>query len=332
MVFNILVQHEHARDDVISKDECFELAKECGIHKETELEAALQFLHKQTGMLHYYKEPSELSQIVLRKPQHLFNRVNHLVEAFIFENTHSRRYTNEFKRGLFKRAVYEKQTKEFDKCKLTPSMLLKLLEHLNVVVPLCCGEKYFMPCAIAHFDEATTLQSTTIPPLLITFKSGYCPKGLFGALVACIANKQVADCTLNLDESHIHHKQIRFTMDRCSLLLRVYPTFIYTEVIPSNPDTPVTALCTPCNSVRSLILKSINKACKTLHYSDNANCLVSFGYPCDQQQKFHPAVLRDDLNSCFWCTQSKKTVDVRKECYVWLPQVSRHALLIRELY
>ena len=317
---------------MISRDECFELAKECGIHKETELEAALQFLHKQTGMLHYYKETSELSQIVLRNPQHLFNRVNHLVEAFIFENTHSRRYTNEFKRSIFKRAVYEKQTEEFDKCKLTPSMLLKLLEHLNVVVPLGCGKKYFMPCAITHFDEATALQSTTIPPLLITFKSGYCPKGLFGALVACIANKQVANCTLNLDESHIHRDQISFTMDRCSLLLRVYPTFIYTEVIPSNPDMPLTALCTPCNSVRSLILKSINKACKTLCYSDNANCLVSFGCPCDQQQKFHPAELRDDLNSCFWCTQSKKTVDVRKECYVWLPQVSRHALLIRELY
>ena len=326
LVFNILVQHKHAHDSVISKEECFELAKECGIHKETEFEAALQFLHKQTGMLHYYKEPSELSQIVVRNPQHLFNRVNHLVEAFVFEKTHCSQHTNEFKRGVFERTVYETQTKEFASSELSQSMLLKLLEHLNVVVPLGDGEKYFMPCAIAHCDETTGIQSATIPPLLIMFKSGYCPKGLFGALVACITNKQVAGCTLNLEESHIHQDQISFTMDHYSLHLRVHPTFIYIEVIPSNPDTPLSAFCTPCNSVRKLILENLNKACKTLRYSDNAKCSVSFQCSCDQQQRFHPAVLRDDLNSCFWCTQSKTTVNVRKECYVWLPQVSRHAL------
>ena len=184
-----------------------------------------------------------------------------------------------------------------------------------------------MHCAIAHFNENTSIRSATIPPLLITFKSGYSPKGLFGALVACITNKQVAGCTLNLEESHIHQDQISFTMDHYSLHLRVHPTFIYIEVIPSNPVTPLSAFCTPCNSVRKLILENLNEACKTLRYSDNANCFISFECPCDKQQKFHPAVLRDDLNSCFWCTQSKKAVNVRKECYMWLPQVSRHALL-----
>ena len=326
LIFNILVQHEHARDSVISKAECFELAQECGIHEETEFEAALQFLHKQTGMLHYYKEPSELSQIVVRNPQHLFNRVNHLVEAFVFEKTHCSQRTNEFKRGIFKRTVYETQTKEFASSKLSQSMLLKLLEHLNVVVPLN-DDKYFMPCAIAHCDETTGIRSAIIPPLLITFKSGYSPKGLFGALVACITNKQVAGCTLNLEESHIYQDQISFTMDHYSLHLRFHPTFICIEIVPSNHDTPLSAFCTPCNSARKLILENLNKACGTLHYSNNANCFVSFECSCDQQQKFHPAVLRDDLNSCFWCTQSEKAVDVRKECYMWLPQVSRHALL-----
>ena len=57
--------------------------------------------------------------------------------------------------------------------KLTPSMLLKLLEHLNVVVSLDNGEKYFMPCAIAHLeptDISLLPQPAAIPPLLITFK------------------------------------------------------------------------------------------------------------------------------------------------------------------
>ena len=185
-----------------------------------------------------------------------------------------------------------------------------------------------MPCAIAHLgeDPATShTQSATIPPpLLITFKSGYCPKGLFGVLVACIANKQVANCKLNLDESKIYRDQICFTMDQHNLVLRVNPIYIHVEVIPYSLDTSLSSLCTTCNGVRKLILENIKTACKTLHYLDNANWCLSFECPClqyGQQEKFHAAVLRSDMNNCFWCPQSKSVVAVRKECYMWLPQV-----------
>ena len=65
LIFSILVQHVHANDSVISKQECFKVAKECGIRSDIEFEAALQFLHKQTGILHHYMEPPELSTIVI---------------------------------------------------------------------------------------------------------------------------------------------------------------------------------------------------------------------------------------------------------------------------
>ena len=328
LIFSILIQHKYAQDNVISKQECFKTAKECGIHNEEEFEAALQFLHKQTGVLQYYMKPPELSEIVIKDPQHLFSRVSHLVEqTFTFEGTRCSQLTENFKRGIFLKNDYDVLTQQSSRSKLNPFMLLKLLEHLNVVVPLGDGEKYFMPCAIAHLNEDTGhTQSPTIPPLLITFKSGYCPKGLFGALVACTVNKQVANCTLNLDEAKIHRNQICFTMDKHSLLLRVNPTYIYIEIIPYGPHTSLSDLCTPCNGVRRLILKNIEVAWKTLHYSDSANCCLSFECHCDQyvhQEKPHLAVLRNDMNNCFWCMQSKKPVDVRKECYVWLSQVSR---------
>ena len=331
LIFSILIQHIYAKETFISKKQCFEVAQECGIHTETECEAALQFLYKQTGVLRYYKEPSELSQIVIKDPQHLFSRVNQLVEkTFIFQETRSRQCTDNFKRGIFSRVDYDKLTKEStSSSKLTPSMLLKLLEHLNVVVPLGGGEKYFMPCAIAHLDEATgvsQMQSATIPPLLITFKCGYCPKGLFGALVTCIANKQVANCTLDLDESQIHRNQICFTMGLYRLLLRITPTYIYIEIIPDSANVSLSPeLCTLCNSVRTLIEVNITEACKTLRYSDSANYSLSFVCHCDQRGQLHPAHLRNDpvKRHIFLCSQSKKNVPVNPECHVWLPEVSR---------
>ena len=322
LIFNILVQHVYAKGNVISKEECFKLAQECGI-KETEFKAALQFLHKQTGVLHYYEKPPEFSQIVIRDPQHLFSWVTELVERTFGKSPYGCCIQN-FEKGIFTKEDYDKLTKDLSRSKLTPSMMLKLLKCLNVVVPLG-NQKYFMPCAITHIDEETATgrtQSATIPPLLITFKSGYCPKGLFGGLIACIANIQVGNCTLNLDESKIHRDQICFTMDRHHLLLRVNPTYIYIEIIPNDPKASLSTFCIPCNCVRNLIIANIKTACAKLHYADNIDCHISFECPCNQPEDFHPAALRTDMNSCFMCIRSKKVIDVRKECYVWLPQVS----------
>ena len=339
LIFSILVQHIYGKDpdlqhedgkhSVINYDECFALAKECGI-KSDAFEAALQFLHKQTGVLYYYKQPSELSRIVICDPQHLLSKVNKLVErTFNFEQTQCARCTENFKRGIFKRMDYEIMTRESSNSLLTPSMLLKLLEHLNVVAPLDDGEKYFMPCAISHIDEASSshpIQSGIVPPLLITFESGFCPKGLFGALVACVANKQVANCTVSLEESQIHRDQICFKLGLHTLLLRNNPTYIYIEVTPYSKDNSLsTELCTLCNSIRTFLEGSITKACKTLRYSDSAKYRLSFVCQCSQNKYVHPAELREDADGrhYLWCTQSKGKAPDSPQCYIWLHEVRR---------
>ena len=328
LILSILVQdNEYGNDgSVICYKSCFELAQSCGIKDESEFEAALQFLHRKTGILHYYKEPSELSQIVVHDPQYLFSRVHHLVEeTFIPQKTVSGKSIEDFKKGLFKREQYYELANKSSSSELTPSMLLKLLEYLHVVVPLGDGEKYFMPCAIAHLEEGSSSHPTESPiisPLLITFKSGYCPKGLFGALVACIANKQVANCTLNLDESEIYTDQICFKMGQDGLVLKIYPTYIHIELKRTNPSISV-ELCTLCNCIRELIEKNITEACKTLNYSKSANYKLSFACQCSQKEELHSAELRKhtDGKNFLWCKQSKEHLHVEPRCCIWLPEV-----------
>ena len=326
LIFGILVPHNKNGNDgsVIPYTTCFELAQDCGIKDEREFKAALQFLHKQTGVLHYYQEPTELNQIVVCDPQHLLSRLNHLVEkTFISGKAYSGKCIEDFKKGLFKREQYYELTKEYNSSGLTPSMLLKLLVHLHVVVPLGDGEKYFMPCAIVHLEEGSQgTPSTIIPPLLITFKSGYCPKGLFGALVACIANKEIASCTLSLDESEIYRNKICFRMGQDGLLLTMYPTYIHIELKRENPSFSV-ELCTLCNNVRELITKNIAEACNTLNYSNSANYKLSFACQRSQQEEFHPAELRKGIDGKYllWCKQSKEHVDIEPSCFIWLPEV-----------
>ena len=335
LIFSILVQHNKNGNDggVVGYETCFELAQGCGIKDEREFEAALQFLHRKTGILHYYKEPSELSHIVVCDPQHLFSRVNRLVvETFIPQKTAFGKSIEGFKKGLFKREHYYELTKEYSSSELTPSMLLKLLEHLNVVAPLDRdGESYFMPSTIPNF-ELTAIglpQPATIPPLLITFKSGYCPKELFGSLVACIAKNS----SLNLDKSNIHRDQICFDMNQCSLLLRVTPTCICFEINPGNTVEPLSVLC---NGFREMIFESIDQACRALRYSLTAHTdyFLSFEGWCDECTKLQPlqAVLNvDHLKvSLFQCNQSQKAVKPSLQWYIWLPEVSReqHGVLV----
>ena len=337
LIFSVLLQYMSEKGGVVSKPECFAVAQECGIKSPSEFEAALQFLHKQSGVLHYYTEPSELNQIVVRNPQHLFSRVNEVVEkTFTFEVTQTTQCTNDFlKKGIFRKTNYETYTlaKESSTSLLTPSMLLDLLVHLKVILPLGDGDKYFMPCAIAHIDEDNSshlAQSSPIPPLMITFKSGYCPKGLFGALVACIASKQVENSSLDLDKSKIHRDQICFALGQCSLLLRVKATCIYIEIITRKPDAP---LLTLCNSVRKVIFDNIDQACKALHYSliANTDYFLSFEGWCEQCKKFHPVSLKPVLHvehlkvDSFQCSQSENVEIVKPNprWYIWLPEVSR---------
>ena len=264
--------------------------------------------------------------------------MNHLVEkTFVFEVTPIVKCIDDFKKGIFNREDYVTLTEESSI--LTTSMLLKLLEHLHVVVPLVADKRYFMPCAIAHLDGASSsdpTQPAAIPPLLITFQSGYCPKGLFGALVACIANKQVAKCALNLNESEIHRDQICFMMGLHKLLLRINPIYIYVQIIPANRDTILsTELCTLCNNVRELIKGNITEACKTLRYSSlNEDIKLSFRCQCSHKETFHPAELREDTGGgCFFqCSQSKKKGAVDPKCHMWLPEVRVFKIRICKLY
>ena len=44
--------------------------------------------------------------------------------------------------------------------------------------------KYFVPCILAHASEFVdqVACSSLVPPLLVSFECGYCPKGVAGAL------------------------------------------------------------------------------------------------------------------------------------------------------
>ena len=106
------------------------------------------------------------------------------------------------------------------------------------------SSQYFIPCALAHSEGSQSTSTGTTPssarPLLVMFKSGCCPKGLFGAVAVYVLQnkmKSVLEWELEQDEFQIFRDQICLSIGpHDSFLLTVLP---YPVSYPSNFVLPL---------------------------------------------------------------------------------------------
>ena len=246
LIFSLIIRQH--KDRVLSYDHCFEIARKCGIATRQELNEALYFLHTKVGLIRHFqgKGLEDLQQIVIQDPQVLFDRITDLVvETFTFDKTSPVVREDFRKKGIFPFSTFEKISTTSDHL-LTPSRLVKLMEHLHIIAQLddedgkseLVKRRYFMPCILAHAPsaEATSLISRTIAvifrrsaerspnesSLLVGFRCGYCPKGLFAALVVyLLANARSHSHKWVLQKDQVFEDQISF-------LVRPYDTVTIT--------------------------------------------------------------------------------------------------------
>jgi hypothetical protein len=173
MIYSLVVRQLQNR--VESYDECFAIAKECGIKDENEFNEALHFIHTKMGLVRYFPH-EELKDIVIVDPQILFEKVTELiVETFTFENlpNHSKLEAFEYM-GIFNLSDFTKISSRTGQ-KLTPTLFAKLLEYLRIAARFQQGgeTKYFLPCALTHAQVKLSGYNSTIPPLIAIFQCGY---------------------------------------------------------------------------------------------------------------------------------------------------------------
>ena len=304
LIFNLIIrQHE---DRVLSYGKCFEIARKCGITDKDELNNALWFLHTKVGLIRHFQLEGleDLHNIVIQDPQVLFDRITDLVvETFTFDKTDPVEWEDFKKEGIFPFSTFKRISGSSDHL-LTPELLVKLLEHLHIIAPLQedMGQKrYFMPCVLAHAKPAQTPsggQSQNNPSLLISFKGGFCPKGLFAALVVYLLAKTKGDFQWRLQPKKIFKDQISFSVGPYDTVsITVQPKFFQITCHTSasfelnhNRQFP---LAKTCGIVRQCIETGIREATSALHYESDANHCLAFYCPGvhqgSDQREPHPA-------------------------------------------
>ena len=251
-------------------------------------------------MIRYFSDVPELRDLVIKSPQYIFDRVTDLVvSTFTFENApHNVR--SEFRdKGIFSFDFFEKLTAS-ENAAITAKQLVCLLEHLHVIAPLSkeagAGTRYFAPFVLSHAKDAaadniSSPSDITLPPLLLSFKSGYCPTGMFGVLVVHLLGSCKKTCLeWTLEEDKIFHNQITLSIGPYdAFTFTVLPSHIRIQLAWSAPtsDRSRLPLGAVCCDVRGCVEDAIEQVVRRLNYTDKAE--HSLGFQCPDPLHSHAA-------------------------------------------
>ena len=332
LMFGNILQQLNA--PVLEYERCFRVAQECGIRTRDEMSDALQFLHENVGVIRYYRDVPELREFIIKDLRYLFDVITDLLVAtFTFDRTDPSLHELFRRKGIFPLDVFEKLAKSTEF--FPPSKLVALLQHLNIVAELRkdgASSQYFIPCVLTHSESSQSAMSATTPspacPLLVTFESGYCPKGLFGSMaVHLLENKMKSRLEWGLEQDKIFRDQICLSVGPYdSFQLKVLPGFLSIELRSfsgtSNRRIPLASVC---SEVRQCISSSISEVCEVLHCSRKA--AHSFAFFCPEElgsdQSPHPATLMllHGKPCILKCPITNSRFDLPDGCLVWFNEV-----------
>ena len=322
-----LTLRAHA-DNVISFSECEKIAKKCSINSKEDLNNALWFLHNRIGSVRHYQQIDKLNDVVITKPQVLSTVVTDLlVSTFPFA---SGKLNTKFReKGRFTREELQKIGK-INKTGLSVTQVIALLCYLHILAPLKMDRKgnrdYFLPCALSHAPKPDRNQlqlkgQVFSPVLLIGFKCGYTPKGVFSALVSyMLQHTDSCGNEWSLDEDCIFRDQTTFLIGTtgCSLTITYLPKFLELEF--RNPETESKNLP---KEVHLNILTSLSKGLNIVRQRLNYTCETDplFGFYCNytscRDDERHPAFKRnDDILACDkHASRTFEMNDDQKKCF-----------------
>ena len=325
---------------VLSYEECLHIAKDCGVHGD-ELKEALWFLHTKLGIVRYFNEIPELQDIVILDPQIIFSKITDLItRTFTFQEIEDACISERFqKQGIFPASTVDEISRTSNDL-LTCSKITALLKHLNIIAPIYDDQQvvthYFMACVLSHTSKSplpqhSTLRKPTDPcvgsafspcsstMLCISFRCGYCPKGMFSAVVVDLMKLTSDKLKWRLKEDAIFRDQVSFNVGREYHLVTM--TFHITHLDIAISATTQTArdkqqkACHEiCNSIRLKVEQSLISVSRILHYGSAAGHF--FGFYCPRCSGPVPANCDEEdpvVMSCRTCGP----VDLDHQHRVW---------------
>ena len=246
----------------------------------TDTKGALWFLHHCVGVLMHFPEVDEIKDIVICNPQIVFDSVTNLIlNSFKIELVRDSVCDKFNEDGQFRfkdiRRISEKREGDI----LPLPNLVKLLKHLNIIAPISsspqsdvCEEEvvYFMPAVLKHATEKELLMEqnpTNLVPLMICFKCGFLPVGVFCANIASLVSQ---GWKLHNDRDHSLCKNratFRIFNGTYDITLISMPKWFEIHIARSaHSATPDRALQDICQQVLKNVCNTVDQVISKMNY------------------------------------------------------------------
>ena len=207
--FHLILRYKYEKSGgVCTIEECTDVAVECGI-KRDDVVSVLRYLHNNVGTILYYEEVDDLNKLVICDPNVLFQGISHLVAVSFAGCGKFHNIAKKIRKsGKVPLHVLNKAKSPDPNSPLKVSQLIKLLTHYKLMKQVE-QDTYFMPCLL---QPEETLESSVsgdevsrldCPPLLIIFKGGYIPVGVFSAIVIELSSEWDFDDSKPLYRNHV---------------------------------------------------------------------------------------------------------------------------------
>ena len=312
LIFSLILHEKYKSSQVLRLEHCFQIAQECGISSQEELTTALSFIHSRLGLVRYF-DVKELDSLVVVNPQILFDMIK--IEEF-------------HEKGIISVAVMKKISK--NDSQLPFMWLIKALSHFRLAAFFKDhdGEKYFFPSALCHAPMTQTHQPTpsVLPPAVIAFESGFCPRGLAGALIKCLmTNEMQSKKSWYLLPSMIFRNQVSFGIEACGdVTLKILPTHLEIAMVPEeysgdsddgdSDDRSQTVTCKEAYTQINKCMKIVSDTYKKCEYFWTFYCTLD---KCKAIQ--HPAVVewRNNRPTALQCKTHNKSSHLPRGYNIW---------------
>ena len=318
----------------ISFEECVQIGKHYSIDEE-EIRLALWYLSCFFGTLRWYPE---VGDIVICDIQVVFDSITNLISR-TFYSKYCTTSEIEFKRTG--QILVSKAENLLAECSPIPlPQLVKLLEWLHILTPMYKAgkvHKYFLPCVLPSFPvEDMTSHAITSHhpiPLLFTFEFGYCPIGLFSALVVHLASiKDDSGMMWMLcDSEHgLYRNKITYYVgkdyDEVTLIAR--PTFYEVTVVERKRNRRQEHLHDVCEKIQSTINAAISRV-KVSRTSplELAHYCAFYCTNCHDTNVPHTAKVLELSSGLATCSFKNTIIELSPEHLIWFGQAHSTQIL-----
>ena len=266
-----------------------------------------------------------LNDLVIIDPQIMFDTITKLiVETFTSDHASVKEIEEFQQRGIFSMEVMKViSSMHYSHSQLPFEWALELLNHLGIAAFFTDHngkEKCFFPSVLCHAPEQedTNISNCSIkppPPILLAFKSGFCPRAVPGTLIKYLMNNELkSSISWKLHQSRVFRNQVSFNVGPADIILKFLPTHIEVCFDPESRTTSLNDVNITCEEAYKQIKRVMNVVVTKFHECDHF-----FAFKCTLpkcKEYAHPAKIEWNTNQLL-CKVTDRKCDLPDGYELW---------------